>query len=48
MLSNFLIGGPNQSHNVNFKDRLPKEEEGRADLFIFNPSIPFLKKVSKI
>jgi hypothetical protein len=47
MLSNFLIGGPNQSHNVNFKEPLSKEKEGQTNLFTSAPSIPFLKIFQK-
>jgi hypothetical protein len=43
MLSNFLIGGPNQSHNVNFKEPLSEEKEGQTNLFTSASSIPFLK-----
>jgi hypothetical protein len=38
-----LIGGPNQSHNVNFKELFSKEKEGQKNLFISASSIPFLK-----
>jgi hypothetical protein len=41
-----LIGGPNQSHKVNFKELLPMRERCPRHGLSFAPSILFLKNLS--
>jgi hypothetical protein len=42
-----LIGGPNQSHKVNFKELLPMRERCPRHGLSFAPSILFLKNLSE-
>jgi len=42
-----LIGGPNQSHKVNFKELLPMRERCPRHGLSFAPSILFLRNLSK-
>jgi len=42
-----LIGGPNQSHKVNFKERFPKRERVPRHRLPLPPSIPFSENFSE-